>query len=171
MSWWMSPISPMSPKSQSGHNLNVPNVLMNLPNVPNVLLNVMNVPNLPILKLEYPQCKMEWCFNQCCTALYRAQYRPLIGCSVQLRISQYNWICSKLHCRWLKGWLWWSQWIFCQSQILWQKLWGGASGSGVVGGASGYGVRASGYGVGASGYGSLVIIVSAQSKELGFWVF
>ena len=38
-------------------------------------------------------------------------------------------------------------------------------------GASGYGVRASGYGVGASGYGSLVIIVSAQSKELGFGVF
>ena len=49
----------MSPKSQSGQNMNVPNVLMNLPNVPNVLLNVMNVPNLPILKLEYPQCKME----------------------------------------------------------------------------------------------------------------
>ena len=41
----------------------------------------------------------------------------------------------------------------------------------LLGGASGYGVRASGYGVGASGYGSLVIIVSAQSKELGFWVF
>ena len=61
-----------------------------------------------------------------------------------------------------------SQWIFCQSQILQQKLWGGASESGVMGGASGYGVRASGYGVGASGYGSLVIIVSAQSKELGF---
>ena len=40
-----------------------------------------------------------------------------------------------------------------------------------MGGASGYGVRASGYGVGASGYGSHVIIVSAQSKELGFWVF
>ena len=38
----------------------------------------------------------------------------------------------------------------------------------LLGGASGYGVRASGYGVGASGYGSLVIIVSAQSKELGF---
>ena len=32
----------------------------------------------------------------------------------------------------------WSQWIFCQSQILLQELWGGASG---------YGVRASGYGV------------------------
>ena len=41
----------------------------------------------------------------------------------------------------------------------------------LLGGASGYGVRASGYGVGASGYGSLVIIVSVQSKELGFWVF
>ena len=49
----------------------------------------------------------------------------------------------------------WSQRIWCWSQILRQELWGGASG----------------YGVRASGYGSLVIIVSAQSKELGFWVF
>ena len=48
---------------------------------------------------------------------------------------------------------------------------GGASGSGVVGGASGYGVRASGYGVGASGYGSLVIIVSACQPSPKNWVF
>ena len=47
----------MSPKSQSGQNLNVPNVLMNLPNVPNALLNVLNVLNIPILNLEYPQYK------------------------------------------------------------------------------------------------------------------
>ena len=45
----------------------------------------------------------------------------------------------------------------------------GASVYGV--GASVYGVGASVYGVRASVYGSLVIIVSAQSKELGFWVF
>ena len=37
----------------------------------------------------------------------------------------------------------WNQWIICQSHILWQELWGGASG----------------YGVGASGYGSLVLEV------------
>ena len=45
----------------------------------------------------------------------------------------------------------------------------GASVYGV--GASVYGVGASVYGVRASVYGSLVIIVSAQSKELGFGFF
>ena len=49
------------------------------------------------------------------------------------------------------------------------ELWVGASVYGV--GASVYGVGASVYGVRASVYGSLVIIVSAQSKELGFGFF
>ena len=43
--------------------------------------------------------------------------------------------------------------------------------TGVVGGASVYGVRASVYGVGASvyGYGSLVILVSAQGPNPSFF--
>ena len=49
---------------------------------------------------------------------------------------------------WVKGWLWWSQWIFCQSQILWQTF---------------YRVGASGYVTLGSGFGA------CWDRGLGTW--
>ena len=72
----------MSPMSECGQNLNVPNVLVNLPNlpnvpkvpkwlnlnVPNVLINVSNLPNVPKVK--------KWPKSECAQYAHESPQSP-----------------------------------------------------------------------------------------------